>query len=119
MSRSLELLALEKQLLVTRASVQRLRIAQQLGALREEARLPRLARQVAGSPRAQGALFTLLVAVAGRRGRVGHWLRAAALAVSVARFARSMLRRARTGAAPEAETAARHAEVVPGDSRPL
>jgi hypothetical protein len=111
MSRSLELLALKKQLLVTRASVQRLRIAQQLGELREEVRLPRLARQVIGSSRAQGALFTLIAAVVGRRGRVGRWLRAAALAVSVARFARSMLAPARTApgtGTPAPEAAARH-----------
>jgi hypothetical protein len=99
-SRSLELLALKKQLLVTRASVERLRVAQQLGELREEMRLPRLARQVVTSPRAQGALFTLLLAVAGR-GRVGHWLRVAALAMSATRFARSMMRRARTAPQPE------------------
>lgn len=91
MSRSLELLALRKELLVTQASVQRLRIAQQLGALREELRPGNLARSAVGSPRARATFFTLLLMVAGR-GRASRWVRRAALVVSIAGLAQTLLR---------------------------
>lgn len=110
MSRSLELLALRKELLVAQASVQRLRIAQQLGQLREELRVPQLARSVVHSQRGRATLFTLLLMVAGR-GRFTRWVRRAALVVSVAGLAHSMLR------GPTAAVAQDTAELPPPAGR--
>jgi hypothetical protein len=106
MSRSLELVALRKELLVTRASVQRLRLAHQMGVLREELRLPRLAKGAMSSTAARGAIWPLVLMVAGR-GRLGRWLRGAALAMSVAAMASRFMHGAARASSPPDDDAAK------------
>lgn len=105
MSRSLELLGLQKQMLETRASVERLRIVQQVETLRGELRLPHVVRSLARSKRTRGALMSLVLLLAGG-GRLGRWLRGAAVLASLVGVARSALDAARaTSAARSASTA--------------
>ena len=105
MSRPLELLALRKQMLETRASVERLRILQEVDALRGELRLPQLVRSLARSKRTRGALMSLVLLLAGG-GRLGRWVRGAAMLASLVGIARSALDGARaTSAARSASTA--------------
>jgi len=94
MSRSLDRLALQKQMLETRASVQRLRIVQQVETLREGLRLPHVVRSLARSKRTRGTLMSLALVLAGG-GRLGRWLRRAALLASLVGVARSALDAAR------------------------
>lgn len=104
MKRSLELLALRKQMLEARASVERLRIVQQADALRAEMHLPQVVRSLARSKRTRGALMSLVLVLAGG-GRLGRWLRGAAMVASVVGIARSALDGARaTSAARSAST---------------
>jgi hypothetical protein len=91
MSRERELLALRKELLVARASVERLRVAHQLGTLHEELRPARVARSVLGSARTHAMLLGLLPLLL-RRGRAGRWARRASFALSVARTVMGFVR---------------------------
>jgi hypothetical protein len=100
MSRRQELLTLRKELLIARASVERLRMAQQLGVLHEELRPARVARSVLGSARTHAMLLGLLPLVV-RRGRMGRWARRASIALSVARTVMGFVR-ARADAAGSA-----------------
>jgi len=84
MSREPELLALRKEMLIARASVERVRMAQQLGTLHEELRPGRIARSVLGSARTHAMLLGLLPLLV-RRGPMGRWARRASFALSVAR----------------------------------
>lgn len=94
MSRELELLALRKELLLTRASVERLRVVQQVDAVREQLRLPHVVRSLARSKGTRGALLSLVLMLAGP-GRFGRWLRRAAMLMSVAGVARTAFEAAR------------------------
>ena len=91
MSKEAELLALRKQLLVTRVAVQRLRIARELHTLREYARWPRLAASFLASTQARSLLATLLMMMA-RRTRLARVARIAAVVVVLAQIARTILR---------------------------
>lgn len=105
MSRSLDLLALRKEMLVTRASVQRLRVVREVEALREELRLPRVVRGLARSKGTRGALLSLALVLTGR-GSIGRWLRRITMLVGLAGAARSAFDAARaTSAARSASTA--------------
>jgi len=84
MSREPELLALRKEMLIARASVERVRMAHQLGTLHEELRPGRLARGVLGSARTHAMLLGLLPLLV-RRGPMGRWARRASFALSIAR----------------------------------
>jgi len=99
MSRQRELLALKKELLVARASMERLRMAHQLGALHEELRPSRMARGVLGSVRVRATLLALVPLLLGR-GRTARWGRRAAFGLAVARTVMSIVG---TRAAPAAD----------------
>jgi hypothetical protein len=105
MSRAIEELELRKQLLVTRASVQRLRVAQHMGVLREELRLPALARSIVHSRQGRGVALALAMMVLGR----SRWARAARVAsvvLGVAGAVRAWSREKKdTGGAPPPGTA--------------
>ena len=66
MSSALELLALRKDVLVARASLQRLQAGLEIAALRERVRWPRVASSIASSARGRSVLLGLLLMVAGR-----------------------------------------------------
>lgn len=85
MNSSRELLALRKELLVARASLQRLKVGHELDALRESLRWPRAVAAVAASAPVRSMLFGLLLLVLGR-GRVASLVRAAAGAVALVKL---------------------------------
>ena len=87
MSRASEELALRKQLLVMRASVQRLRTAQLMGVLHEELRMPRLATSALRSRAVRSMLIAAVALVAGRT-RVARVLRMATVVLGAASLAR-------------------------------
>jgi hypothetical protein len=91
MSSGRELLALRKEVLVARSSLQRLRIARDLGALRESLRWPQAAAAIAGSPPGRSVLFAALLLLA-RRGRLVRLVRGIAMGVAVARLVRLLFR---------------------------
>jgi hypothetical protein len=74
-SDALELLALRKEVLVARASLQRLKAGIEIDALRESTRWPRVASSIAASPQGRSMLLGLLLAAAGptRAGRLIRW----------------------------------------------
>jgi len=92
MSRAREELELRKQLLVTRASVQRLRVAQQMAVLHEELRVGRLARGVLRSRQARSVLLALAAMAAGRSRfrRLVRVLRIASLVLGAAAATRPL-----------------------------
>jgi len=92
MSRARELLALKKELLVARASMERLRMAHQLGTLHEELRPGRMVRGVLGSPGFRATLLGLVPLLL-RGGRTGRWARRASFALAVARTVMGFMRR--------------------------
>jgi len=91
MSRDRELAALRKEVLVARASLERMRVAHQLGVLHEELRPARVARSVLGSARTHAMLLGLVPLLL-RRGRAGRWARRASLGLSVARTVIGLMR---------------------------
>jgi hypothetical protein len=91
MSRALEELALRKQLLVTRAAVQRLRVAQQLGVLHEETRMHALARSVLRSRQARSLMLALAMMALGRT-RAARAMRVASVVLGLAGVVRSWRR---------------------------
>ena len=101
MKRSLERLALQKQMLEMRAAVERLRVVQQVETLRGELRLPSVVRSLARSKPTRGALISLALMLAGG-GRLGRWLRRAALLASLVAVARSAMDAARATKAAQA-----------------
>ena len=80
-----ELLALRKEVLVARASLQRLRAGVEIEGLREILRWPRAATSIAASPEGRSMLFGLLLLVAGRTraGRIVRWAGAGVLVAKV------------------------------------
>lgn len=89
-----EFLALRKEVLVARASLQRLKIGVELDALREDLRWPRFAVAIAASPPGRSALLGALLLVAGR-GRATRLIRIAAGALALAKLASTLTRLAR------------------------
>jgi len=87
-SSELELLALQKDLLVARGALQRLRILQEAAALGESFRGPKTLLAVAASTPVRTALFGLLLLVAGR-GRVARGVSIAAVVIALAKLARN------------------------------
>ena len=88
MKRTLEELALRKQMLVTRAAVQRLRVLQQVEMVREEMRMPALARSVLRSRQARAVTLALAMMALGRS-RVARAVRIATVVLGLAGVARS------------------------------
>lgn len=85
MSESREILALRKDLLVARAQLQRLKIARQVGELREGLNWRNAAATFTSSP-GRSLFFGLLLLVAGRS-KVANLVRIAAGAVALAKVA--------------------------------
>jgi hypothetical protein len=86
MSSASELLALRKEVLLARSSLQRLKIARDAGALRESLRWPRAAAAVVASPQGRSVLFGALLLLAGR-GRFARLVRGTAAIVGLGRLA--------------------------------
>jgi hypothetical protein len=84
-----EILAARRQVLVARASLQRLEVRHELGSLRESLRWPRLAASIGASSRGRSALFGLVLLAAGRR-RLARLLGAAAAGLVLAKLAIAM-----------------------------
>lgn len=101
-----ELLALRKEVLVARASLQRLKVGHELEALREGMRWPRAVAAIATSPPVRSLLFGLLLLVVGR-GRVARLVRLGAGAVALAKVAGAFARPAPLPLEPCEETAQR------------
>lgn len=99
-----ELLALRKEVLVARASLQRLKIGGELDALRESLRWPRAVAAIAASPQGRSVLFGLLLLLAGR-GRVARLVRAGAGAVALVKLV-SMFARPAPHPAPGGDASA-------------
>jgi hypothetical protein len=95
------MLALRKEVLLARGSLQRLRLAQEAGALRESLRWPRAGAAIVQSLPVRSAIVGLLLGVAGHS-RAIRWL---TLAAVLLRFGRRLLRRFASGAAPPAPAA--------------
>lgn len=91
MSKARETLALHKEVLVARASLQRLRVERDVLALRQGLRWPLVGVALASSPTARAGLFALLT-LAGRR--APRLLGRAAVVAALAVVAVRMLRRA-------------------------
>lgn len=91
MSSRRELLALRREVLVARASLQRVAIARDVETLRGSLRWPRAAASIAASPLARSLVFGALVLIAGR-GRVGRLIRLAATALSAMKLAAALAR---------------------------
>lgn len=89
MAEALAALALRRQALAARASLQRLEVRSDVAALRESLRWPRAAAAIAASPRGRSALFGVLLFAAGS-GRLARVVRIAAAALVVARLAARM-----------------------------
>lgn len=85
MNESREILALRKDLLIARAQLQRLKIAHQVGELREGLSWRNAATAFASSP-GRSLFFGLLLLVAGRS-KVANLVRIAAGAVALAKVA--------------------------------
>lgn len=85
MNESREILALRKDLLVARAQLQRLKIARQVGELREGLNWRNVATTLTSSP-GRSLFFGLLLLVAGRS-KVANLVRVAAGAVALAKVA--------------------------------
>ena len=105
MSSELELLELRKNVLVARASLQRLKIGVELQVLREDLRWPRAVATIAKSRPVRSALFGGLLVLVGR-GRLARFIAAAAAALALAKVAAEF-----THGAPKASAS----EPTPGD----
>lgn len=88
MSNALAILEARKELLVARASLQRLEAAHQIVVLRERVRLPRTAAALMANPQARSLVLATL-AFALRRTRLLRFVRYAGLAFVVAQVVRS------------------------------
>ncbi len=86
MNSARELLALRKEVLVARASLQRLKIGAELEALREDLRWPRAVVAIATSRPVRSALFGALLILAGR-GRAARLVRTAAAVAALFKMA--------------------------------
>lgn len=86
MSDRLELLALERQLLVARSGLCRLRLRSRSMAVRRALSWPQAAAAAAATPAASRAVFDVAVAIAGTR-RAERAVRLAGRALAIARFA--------------------------------
>jgi hypothetical protein len=102
MSSELELLELRKNVLVARASLQRLKIGVELQVLREDLRWPRAVSAIAKSRPVRTALFGGLLVLVGR-GRLARFVAAAAAALALAKVAAAFTHR--TPAADASEPA--------------
>jgi hypothetical protein len=80
---------MRKQVLLARSSLYRLRMSHEIGAVRESARWPRIGIALASSPAGRAALFGLLAPMIIGRGRMARLVRGAAIALAVAKLARS------------------------------
>ena len=89
---SRELLALRREVLVARASLQRATIAREVEELRGSLRWPQAAASIAASPLARSLAFGALVLVVGR-GRLARLVRLAAAAVGALKLASALARR--------------------------
>lgn len=88
MGRNAELLALQKEVLLARSKLQRLRLAHELGILREQVRLPRgMAFVQSSQVRAFG--FGALLLLLGRS-RLGRLVRIAAVVTAGVKLAREL-----------------------------
>jgi hypothetical protein len=85
-SDSREALALRKDLLAARASLQRLTLAREAVRLRESLGWQRTAAAIATLPAARSLLFGLVLLVAGK-GKVARLVRIAGAAIGLARLA--------------------------------
>ena len=100
MSSSPDVVVLRKELLLARASLQRLKLRHEIDGFRESLRWPNAVGAIAASPKVRSLTFALLLAVAGRW-RVARLVRGAAIAVVVARLAlRAFTRSAKPAGEP-------------------
>jgi hypothetical protein len=83
-------LATRKSVLLARSSLCRLQIASDVATVREGLRWPRAGIALAMSPVGRSALFGLVALVAGR-GKVSRLLRAAAIALALAKVAKTAI----------------------------
>jgi hypothetical protein len=90
MSSELELLALRKDVLVARASLQRLRAARDASAIAQGLRSPRAIASLAGSAPGRSLLFGALMLLVGR-GRVSRAVRFAGGLLAVVKVALAFL----------------------------
>jgi hypothetical protein len=88
MNSDMELLALRKQVLVARVTLQRLEAAAAVGELRDSFRWPRAAAAIAGSTPGRSLLASLLLLVA-RRGGFARIAGVAGVALALIQLARS------------------------------
>jgi hypothetical protein len=93
-----ELLALRREVLVARSSLQRLKIGRDVDALRESLQWPRALRAVTSTPQGRSLLFGMLLLVTGS-GRLARMVRMAAAALAVAKLGAMLLRAAKAPAA--------------------
>jgi hypothetical protein len=92
MSDSRELLVLRREVLVARASLQRLRAARDLDTLREGLSWPGAVASIATSTAGRSVLLGLIVLVAGR-GRAARIVRLAGAAILVAKLVAGLARK--------------------------
>jgi hypothetical protein len=92
-----ELLALHKEVLVARSSLQRLKIGRDVDALRESLQWRRALGTAASMPQVRSLLFGVLLLAAGR-GRLARMVRMAATALAVAKLGAMLLRAAKARA---------------------
>ncbi len=88
-----ELLALRREVLVARSSLQRLKIGRDVDALRESLQWPRALRAATSTPQARSLLFGMLLLVTGS-GRLARVVRMAAAALAIAKLGAMLLRAA-------------------------
>ena len=93
-----ELLALRREVLVARSSLQRLKIGRDVDALRESLNWPRALRAAASTPQGRSLLFGVLLLAAGS-GRLARMVRMAAGVLAVAKLGAMLLHAAKAPAA--------------------
>lgn len=91
MSSRAELLALRREALVARASLQRVTVARDLEALRSSLRWPRAVASIGASPLARTLVVGAVTLVAGR-GRVARLVRLAAAVLAAVKLAAALAR---------------------------
>jgi hypothetical protein len=96
-----ELLALRREVLVARSSLQRLKIGRHADALRESLQWSRALRAATSTPQGRSLLFGVLLLMTGS-GRLARMVRMAAAALAVAKLG-AMLLRAATAPASDAQ----------------
>lgn len=92
---------MRKELLLARSSVQRLRIAHEVDALRRSLHWPRAGLALAALPPVRSALFGLMVGLAGRS-RTARLVRGAALAMLAVKLAAGLARKRGAATRPPA-----------------